>query len=127
MLCQRMDYTVQREQEHLLVRLTGAPSENEIRGMLRDLQAQSAGARGALFELQVAFGLNLIETKALVTGLPAIGFAPGFRLAVLLLDDAAARSAQFAEDVAFNRGIGLRVFRERAEALAWLGAASAAL
>lgn len=117
-----MDYAVQREREHLLVKLTGAPSEHEIRVMLRDLQVQSAGTRGALFEVQVAFGLNLTETKALVTDLPALGFPPGYRLAVLLLDEAASRAAQFAEDVAFNRGIGLRVFREREPAVAWLGA-----
>ena len=122
MLCERMDYAVQRERGHLLVKLTGAPSEHEIRAMLRSLQEQSAGMRGALFEVQVAFGLNLMETKALVASLPAVGFPPGFRLALLLLDDAAARSAEFAEDVAFNRGIGLRVFRDRSQAVAWLGA-----
>jgi hypothetical protein len=119
-----MDYAVRRERGHLLVKLTGAPSEHEIRAMLRDLQAQSAGMRGVLFELQVAFGLNLIETKGLVTGLPDLGFPEGFRIALLLLDDAAARSATFAEDVAFNRGIGLRVFRDREQALAWLGGSS---
>ena len=114
-----MDYSVQRAADYLLVRMTGAPTEQEIRAMLRDLQAQSAGMRGALFELKVAFGLSLTSTKELVQSLPGMGFPAGYRLAILLLDDAASRSAEFAEDVAFNRGIGLRVFRDRAAAENW--------
>jgi hypothetical protein len=114
-----MDYSVQREPDYLLVRMTGVPSEQEIRAMLRDLQAQSAGTQGVLFELRVAFGLNLTSTKELVTSLPSFGFPAGYRLAMLLLDDAASRSAEFAEDVAFNRGIGLRAFRDRAAAESW--------
>ena len=88
--------------------------------MLRDLLAQSAGTGGALVEVQVAFGLGLTSTKDLVIGLPAMGYAPGYRLAVLLLDDVAARPAEFAEDVAVNRGIALRVFRERDAAERWV-------
>ena len=88
--------------------------------MLRSLLAESTGTRGALLEIQVAFGLNLPATKSLVSELPSMGFAPGYRIALLLLDEAARKSAQFAEDVAFNRGIALRVFSERDGALRWL-------
>lgn len=115
-----MDYTVQRESDYLRVSMTGAPSEQEIRAMLRDLQAQSSGTLGALFELKLAFGLSLTSTKELVSSLPSLGFPAGFRLAVLLLDDVARRPAEFAEDVAVNRGIGLRVFQDRAEAERWV-------
>lgn len=114
-----MEYSVRREPGYLFVRMTGAPSEQEIRAMLRELQAHSSSTAGVLFELRVDFGLSLTSTKDLVSGLPALGFPPGYRLALLLLDDAAARSAEFAEDVAFNRGIDLRVFRERAAAERW--------
>ena len=123
MLYRCMEYAVRREADYLVVRMGGAPSEQEIRAMLREVQAQRAGTRGALFELQVDFGLNLTSTKELVSSLPALGFPPDYRLALLLLDDAAARSAEFAEDVAFNRGIGLRVFRDRAAAERWASGA----
>jgi hypothetical protein len=119
-----MEYSVRAEPGYLLVRMTGTPSEQEIRAMLRDLTAHSAGTQGALFELKVDFGLNLTSTKDLVSGLPSLGFPAGYRLALLLLDDAAARSAEFAEDVAFNRGIGLRVFRDREQAIGWASGAS---
>jgi hypothetical protein len=122
MLDSRMDYAVRREADYLVVRLTGAPSEHEVRTMLRELQAQCAGTVGLLVEVKLATGLSLTSTKDLVSSFPSMGFPKDYRLAVLLLDDAASRSAEFAEDVAFNRGIALRVFREREKALHWLAA-----
>jgi hypothetical protein len=87
--------------------------------MLHALQAESAGMRGMLVEVEVTYGLGLTSTKDLVSSIPSM-FPNDFRIAVLLLDDAARKSAKFAEDVAFNRGIALRVFSERDDALRWL-------
>jgi len=104
-----------------MVSLSGVPSEREVRTMAREMVAALEGTKGALVEVRVPFGLDLLSTKDLVTGWHAMGVPADYRIAMLLLDDAARESAQFAEDVAVNRGLGLRVFRDREKALAWLG------
>jgi hypothetical protein len=115
-----MQYVSRREQGYLIVRLSGAPSEQEVRDMLRSLLSETADTRGMIVEVEVEFGLGLTSTKNLVSSLPAIGFAPDYRIALLLLNEASRKSARFAEDVAVNRGIALRVFSERDGALRWL-------
>ena len=47
-------------------------------------------------------------------------FPPQFRFALLLLDAQARRSADFAQNVAENRGIQVQVFFAREPALQWL-------
>ena len=107
---------------YIVVELSGAPLEADVRAMLVELlqRSREADILGALVEVRLAFGLDPVATKALVLALPAMGFAPEYRIAVLLLDDAARDAARFAENVAFNRGLAVRVFDERAEALEWL-------
>ena len=109
---------------YIVVELSGAPLEADLRAMLTELlqQSREANLLGALVEVRLAFGLDPVATKALVLALPALGFAPDYRIAVLLLDDAARNAARFAENVAFNRGLAVRVFDERAKALEWLSA-----
>ncbi len=118
-----MMFQVRSAGTHLHVELSGAPTEPDIRAMLEELLRQSQATKllKALVEVRLAFGLDPVSTKDLVLALPAM-FPPEFRIAVLLLDDAARSSARFAEDVAFNRGIAVRVFDEREKALAWLSA-----
>ena len=115
-----MEYSIRREPPYVIVSLSGAPSEREARAMAAEMEPLIAGTSGALIEIRVAFGLDLLSTKDLVTGWHSMGFPARYRIAMLLLDEAARESAQFAEDVAVNRGLGLRIFRERGKALAWL-------
>ena len=115
-----MEFTLAVEPTHLVVRITGAPSEHELRAMLDEMVPARGKPLRALVEVKVAFGLDVVTTKKLVTALPALGFPPSYRIAVLLLDDAARRAAEFAEDVAVNRGLAVRVFRDRERALQWL-------
>ena len=118
-----MDFSIAPDGRRLLVRLSGAPSEAEVRRMLAEVlaAARATDAQGALVEVRVAFGLDSVSVLALVNDLPALGFPPAFKFAVLLLDDAARDSAQFAETAAANRGRAVRAFSDRAAALAWLG------
>ena len=115
-----MEYSIRREPPYLFVSLSGAPSERELRAMIAEMARSIDGTVGALVEARMASGLDLLATKDLVTGGQAMGIPPAYRVALLLLDEGGRESAQFAEDVAMNRGLGLRVFREREKALAWL-------
>jgi len=115
-----VEYSIRREPPYLLVSLSGTPSERELRAVIVEMARSMAGTSGALVEARVASGLDLLATKALVTGGQAMGIPQAYRVALLLLDDGGRESAQFAEDVAVNRGLSLRVFREREKALAWL-------
>jgi hypothetical protein len=119
-----LDFLVTREDDHLLVTASGAPSEKEGAAMLSELLAQSRahGVNGALVQGRMAFALDPASTKSLVARLPQLGFPANFRIAILLLDDITRVSAELAESEAVNRGIALRVFRDRAEACAWLRA-----
>ena len=121
-----MEYTVRDAGHYLIVEMAGAPSEQAVREMLKDRAARSTGeVIGALVEVRVAYGLDLVSSRDLVLSLPALGFARSYRIAVLLLDEVASQAAQFAEDVAVNRGLAVRVFRDRAQAIGWLDAARA--
>jgi hypothetical protein len=119
-----MQYSLQPQAQYMAIRLTGAPSEPEVRALLGEMLScyKEKGLSQALIEVKVAFGLDPVAIKSLVSSLPALGFPYGFRMAVLLLDEVAAKAMEFAEDVAVNRGIELRSFRDRGEALAWLSA-----
>jgi len=118
-----MRYKVAREADYVTAEMSGEATEPEIRAMTAELiRASGSGARGALVEVRVSRGLDLITTKRLVSEFPSLGFPAGFRVAVLLLDDTSRSAAYFAEDVAVNRGIPLKIFTEHAAALAWLGA-----
>ncbi len=121
-----MQYTLHRQgKHHLDISMSGAPSEPEVRLMLDDmLKAYREHAITAVvIEVKVAFALDPASIKGLVVGLPGMGFPRHYRIAVLLMDDVARDAAQFAEDVAVNRGIEMvRVFREREAALAWISA-----
>jgi len=115
-----LEYSIRREPPYLVVSLSGTPSERELRAMIAEMARSMAGTAGALVEARVTSELDLLSTKGLVTGGPEMGIPPPYRVALLLLGEAGHESAKFAEDVAVNRGLGLRVFRERAKALAWL-------
>ena len=117
-----MDFQLRSAGTYIAVELSGAPLEADIRAMLVELlqRSREANLLAALVEVRLAFGLDPVASKDLVLALPAMGFAPEFRIAVLLLDDAARNAARFAENVAFNRGLAVRVFDERAKALEWL-------
>ena len=117
-----MQYAVRRSDTHLEVMLSGMPSIPEVLAMLREVLEQRNGLKAALVEVKVAMGLDFVGTQFLVEELPRLGFPPDFRFAVLLLDEQARRSADFAQDVAENRGIAFRVFSGRDAALQWLRA-----
>jgi hypothetical protein len=119
-----MEYTVRDAGHYLIVEMAGAPSEPAVREMLKAMAASSSGGQviGALVEVRVAYGLDLVSSKDLVLSLPSLGFPRSYRIAVLLLDEVASQAAQFAEDVAVNRGLAVRVFRDREQALGWLEA-----
>ena len=100
-----MEYTVRDAGHYLIVEMAGAPSEPAVREMLKAMAASSSGGQviGALVEVRVAYGLDLVSSRDLVLSLPSLGFPRSYRIAVLLLDEVASRAAQFAEDVAVNR------------------------
>lgn len=115
-----MQYAVRRSDTHLEVALSGVPSVPESLAMLREVLERRDGLKAALIEVKVAMGLDFVGTQFLVEELPRLGFPPDFKFAVLLLDERARRSADFAQDVAENRGVGVRVFSGRDAALKWL-------
>jgi len=119
-----MQYTLRRdERNYLEVKVSGAPSETESRALLLDMVKayRDSSITASLLEVKVAYGLDPASVKGLVIGLPAMGFPSHYRIAILLMDEVARESAEFAEDVAVNRGIEMvRVFREREAALAWI-------
>ena len=117
-----MQYAVRRSTTHLEVALSGVPSIPEVLAMLREMLEQRNGLKAALIEVKVAMGLDFVGTQFLVEEVPRLGFPPDFRFAVLLLDEQARRSAEFAQDVAENRGVGVQVFSARDAALRWLAA-----
>jgi hypothetical protein len=88
--------------------------------MLRDLARQRGDLRCALLEVKVAVGLDFVGTQTLLDETPQFGLPIGFRYAVLLLDEQARRSADFAQVAAENRGVPVQVFSEREAALKWL-------
>ncbi len=123
-----MNFSVDVSGSGLLVRASGNPSEDECRSLLADMKRRrdESSADHALVEVEVAFGLDLVATMALVKELDQLGFSPTFRIALLLLNNAALDAAEFAELAAGNRGRALRTFTDRASAVAWLSRASSA-
>ncbi len=117
-----MNFSVDVSGGGLLVYASGAPSEDECRSLLVDMKRRrdESSADHALIEVQVAFGLDLVATMALVKELDNLGFSRTFRIALLLLNNAALDAAEFAELAASNRGRAVRVFTDRAAAVAWL-------
>lgn len=89
-----------------------------LRAMLQ--ASRGEGLKRALVEVRVAKGLDFVATRSAIESLPKLGYAPDFKVAVLLLDDQARRSAEFAQEVAENRGIAVRAFLGRDAALQWL-------
>lgn len=117
-----MQFSIQPEQNYLRVQMSGLPTADEARAMFRQL-AQAGGPPRALIELRVAQCLNFLDTVQVMSALPAMGFPGGYRLALLITDDSMRASAQFAETVGVNRGVAVKAFDVRDEALRWLGAA----
>ena len=115
-----MEYQVRRSATHLEVKLSGVPTVPDVRAMLYDMLRQRKGLKAALLEVKVAVGLDFVGTRALLDESPDFGFPPDFKFAVLLLDEQARRAAEFAQEVAENRGVPVRVFSSRDEALRWL-------
>jgi hypothetical protein len=115
-----MQYEVRRLDTHLEVALSGVPSVPEVQAMLREVLERRNGLKAALIEVKVAMGLDFVATRQLVEDLPRLGYPPEFRFALLLLDEQARRSAEYAQDVAENRGVAVQVFYERRRALEWL-------
>jgi hypothetical protein len=104
------------------VKLSGVPAVPDVRAMLQEVLRQRNELKGALLEVKVAIGLDFVAIRQLFDESQALGFPPDFKFAVLLLDEQARRSADFAQDVAQRRGVGVRVFSAREEALRWLQA-----
>jgi hypothetical protein len=115
-----MQYEVRRLDTHLEVALSGMPSFPEAVSMLREVLERRNGLNAALVEVKVAAGLDFVATEQLVEELQRLGYPPDFRFALLLLDEQARRSAEYAQDVAENRGVAVQVFYERGRALEWL-------
>jgi hypothetical protein len=115
-----MDYEVRRSPGYLEVKLFGVPTLPAVQGMLREVLAQRGELKAALLEVKVAHGLDFFSIQRLVEDLPRLGFPPDFRFAVLLLDEQARRSADFAQELAENRGVAIQVFSARDDALRWL-------
>ncbi len=117
-----MNFSVDVADRGLLVRVSGSPTEQECMSLLSEMRRRSAesNAEHALVEVQVAFGLDLVATMSLVNELETLGFSRSFKIALLLLDESAREAVEFAELAATNRGRPLRVFTDRASALAWL-------
>ena len=117
-----MEFEISPAQRCLSVRVSGAPSEADARRMLVEMCRRSVEANvdAALLELRLAYGLDPVAVFGLVRELASIGFPPTYRFALLLLDEAAAESAQFGETAALNRGWQVKLFRQREPALAWL-------
>jgi hypothetical protein len=101
--------------------MSGLPTVDEARAMFRQL-AKAEGPPRALIELLVDQCLNFLETVQVMSDLPTLGLPSGYRLALLITDDRMRASAQFAETVAVNRGVAVKTFDRRDEALRWLGA-----
>jgi hypothetical protein len=115
-----MEYSIQRFASHLEVRLSGVPTVPDVRAMLHELARQRGDLCCALLEVKVAVGLDFAGTQALLDETPQFGLPIGFRYAVLLLDEQARRSAEFAQVAAENRGVPVQVFSDREAALEWL-------
>jgi hypothetical protein len=115
-----MEYSIRRLDTHLEVKLSGVPTLPDVRAMLHDLARQRGDLRCALLEVKVAMGLDFVGTQALLDETPQFGLPIGFRYAVLLLDEQARRSAEFAQVAAENRGVPVQVFSDREAALKWL-------
>jgi hypothetical protein len=114
-----MEYSIRRVAAHFEVKISGVPTVPEVRAMLREMAWQCASAKGALLEVKVAVGLDFVETQSLFAETD-LGLPLDFRYAVLLLDEQARRSADFAQVVAENRGVPVQVFSQREAALKWL-------
>ena len=115
-----MEYAIRPSSTHLEVRLTGVPTVPELRALLREMAQRRGEACGALMEVKVAVGLDFVGIQTLLEETVSLGLPLDFRFAVLLLDEQARRSADFAQVAAENRGVPLRVFSERDAALKWL-------
>ena len=105
---------------HLLVDVTGVPRKAEMHGLFKEIRRRGEAALRTLIELRTEACLDVLDTLDVVSGIPSLGLPPGYRIALLITDDAMRPSAEFAETVAFNRGIAVRVFDERAPAERWL-------
>ena len=67
-------------------------------------------------------GHSVVALYGLIGVFQSVGIDWRFREAVLMPSlDAAAEEVAFYETACRNRGFNVRVFRERGEALAWLG------
>ena len=116
-----MEFTLKSEPSYLRVQMTGLPTADEVRGMFQQL-AKMKGPPRTLIELLVDQCLSFLDTMKVMSDLPLLGLPGDYRLALLITDEKMRESAEFAETVAVNRGIAVRVFDQRDAALAWLAA-----
>ena len=117
-----MRFSLHPQPTHLRVEMSGLPTSSEVHAMFVEMVRQKNTPARALIELQVDQCLNFLDTMQVMSQLPVLGFPADYRLALVITDEKMRASAQFAETVAVNRGIAVRVFDERDAALRWLGA-----
>jgi len=117
-----MRFSLHPQPTHLLVEMSGMPTPDEVHAMFVELARQKTTPPCALVELQVEQCLSFMDTMQVMSALPALGFPTGYRLALVITDEKMRASAQFAETVAVNRGVAVRVFDERDAAVRWLAA-----
>ena len=117
-----MRVDIRAESPYLLVDLTGSPTRLEIQALFEAMPRTLEGrAPRALIELHVDHCLDSLDTLEAISAIPQLHFPMGYRIALLITDESMRASAEFAETVAVNRGIAVRVFDRRDPALHWLG------
>lgn len=115
-----MRFSVHPEPSLLRVEMSGLPTPGEVHAMFVAMVKEKAAPPRALIELQVDQCLSLLDTMTVMSAVPSLGFPADYRLALLITDERMRESAEFAETVAVNRGIAVRVFDQREAALTWL-------
>lgn len=102
----------------------GQVSEAELRRAVDDTISLAANHQTCLCLadcLGLGGGHSFTDLYDLVALLEARKLGPQFREAILLpANPAAAEQVRFYETACFNRGINVRIFSDRAEAIAWL-------
>ena len=112
-----MAFAIRPAGAHLDVNLTGLPGKAEFESLFGEMRRQGGAALRALIELRTEGCLDTLDTMDVVSSLPR-----DCRIALLITDERMRDSAEFAETVAVNRGIAVRMFDRRASAERWLDA-----
>lgn len=112
-----MAYAIRPAGAHLDVDLTGLPGKADFETLFGEIRRQGGAVMRVLIEFRTETCLDTLDTLDVVSGLPR-----DCRIALLITDERMRDSAQFAETVAVNRGIAVRMFDRRSSAEHWLDA-----